>query len=100
MASKKVQKDIRQTGTLPVPMHLRNAPTKLMKDLGYSKNYQYAHDSDDALVDQNHLPDELAGRSYYDSTNRGYEAVIRDRLLKWRQILKKRAIEHERQRTR
>lgn len=96
MASKKVQHDIKKTGTLPVPLHIRNAPTKLMKDLGYGKNYQYAHDRKDALVDQDHLPDELAGRTYYDPTNRGYEAIIRDRLIKWRKILKERAIEHER----
>ena len=76
-------------------MHLRNAPTKLMKGLGYGKNYQYAHDNPDALVDQDHLPEELAGRTYYDPTNRGYEAIIRDRLLKWRKILKQRATVHE-----
>ncbi len=94
-ASKKVRKDIQQTGTLPVPLHLRNAPTRLMKELGYGKDYQYAHDSRDALVAQDHLPEKLKGRTYYDPTNRGYEAVIRDRLLKWRKILKERKIEHE-----
>jgi putative ATPase len=95
MASKKVKKDIKQTGTLPVPLHLRNAPTKLMKDIGYGKGYQYAHDSSNALVDQDHLPEKLAGRTYYDPTTRGYEAIIRDRLLKWRKILKERALENE-----
>jgi putative ATPase len=90
MASKMVRKDIKQTGTLPVPMHLRNAPTKLMKDIGYGKGYQYAHDTSDAIVDQDHLPDELAGRTYYNPTTRGYEAIIRDRLIKWRKILKER----------
>jgi len=99
MASKKVQKDIKKTGTLPVPLHLRNAPTKLMKELGYGKEYQYAHDSRDALVDQDHLPGELKGRTYYDPTNRGYEAIVRDRLIKWRKILKERALENERQKT-
>ena len=96
MASKKVRRDIKETGTLPVPLHIRNAPTKLMKDLGYGKNYQYAHDNNNALVEQDHLPDELAGRTYYDPTNRGYEAVIRDRLTKWRKILKERALKNER----
>ncbi|MCL7488560.1 MAG: replication-associated recombination protein A [Desulfobulbaceae bacterium] len=99
MASNKVRKDIRQTGTLPVPLHLRNAPTKLMKDIGYGSGYQYAHDSRDALVAQNHLPDKLAGRTYYDPTTRGYEAVIRDRLVKWRKILQQRALENEHQKT-
>ena len=95
MASKKVQREIKQTGTLPVPLHIRNAPTKLMKNLGYGKNYQYAHDNSEALVDQNHLPDELVGQTYYEPTNRGYEAIIRDRLIKWRKILKERTRKHE-----
>lgn len=98
-ASNKVRKDIKQTGTLPVPLHLRNAPTKLMKEIGYGKGYQYAHDSSDAIVDQNHLPDKLAGQTYYEPTTRGYEAIIRDRLLKWRKILKERARSHEQQKT-
>ncbi len=93
-ASKKIRTDIKQTGTLPVPMHLRNAPTRLMKNLGYGKNYQYAHDNREGLVDQEHLPPELKGRIYYEPTNRGYEAVIRDRLIKWRKILKQRALDH------
>ena len=86
-ASKKVRQDIGKTGTLPVPIHLRNAPTRLMKEIGYGAGYQYAHDSDDALVDQEHLPQELKGQTYYNPTNRGYEAIIRDRLTKWRKIL-------------
>lgn len=93
-ASKKIRTDIKQTGTLPVPMHLRNAPTRLMKNLGYGKKYQYAHDNREGLVDQEHLPSELKGRIYYEPTNRGYEAVIRDRLIKWRKILKQRALDH------
>jgi len=94
MGQKKAQKDIKKTGTLPVPMHLRNAPTKLMKEIGYGKGYNYAHDQKDALVDQEHLPAELAGTVYYEPTTRGYEAIIRDRLLKWRKILKQRALKH------
>jgi len=85
-----VMHDIRRTGSLPVPLHLRNAPTSLMKDLGYGKGYQYAHDDPHALVDQHHLPDELAGKTYYQPANRGYEAIIRDRLDKWRQLLRDR----------
>ena len=95
MAEKKVDWDIKKTGTLPVPLHLRNAPTKLMKEIGYGKGYHYAHDQEEALVDQEHLPAELAGRVYYEPTTRGYEAVIRDRLIKWRKILKQRALKHE-----
>ena len=91
----KVRDDIRRTGSLPVPLHLRNAPTKLMKELGYGKGYQYAHDERDALVSQQHLPEQLAGTIYYEPSNRGYEALVRERLYKWRQILKQRAAQHD-----
>jgi len=96
LAEKKIAHDIRKTGTLPVPLHLRNAPTRLMKDIGYGRDYQYAHNHRDALVEQNHLPPELAGTRYYDPTNRGYESVIRERLIKWRTILQQRALKHDR----
>ena len=92
----KVHADIKRTGSLGVPLHLRNAPTRLMKELGYGKGYQYAHDDRDALVSQQHLPDQLAGTIYYEPSNRGYEALVRDRLYKWRQILKQRAAQHDR----
>jgi putative ATPase len=81
--------DVQEHGALPVPLHLRNAPTGLMRELGYSKGYQYAHDFEDHLVDQRHLPDELAGRRYYARDDSGYEAEIRERLKLWRE--KKRA---------
>ncbi|MCL1981131.1 MAG: replication-associated recombination protein A [Proteobacteria bacterium] len=90
----KIRADIQRTGSLPVPLHLRNAPTALMKEFGYGRGYQYAHDHRDALVIQEHLPPELAGTAYYEPTNRGYEAVIKDRLTKWKQILKQRARHH------
>ncbi len=95
-AFKSVNKDINKTGSLPVPLHIRNAPTKLMGELGYGKGYQYAHDDPTGLVAQEHLPDELSGRKYYEPSNRGYEAVIKDRLNKWRNILKKRHQEKQR----
>jgi len=89
-AQSKVKKCIRKSGSLPVPLHLRNAPTQLMKDLNYGKDYQYAHDADCALVAQDHLPPEItSGRFYFPST-RGYEALIKDRLSKWQIILQKR----------
>jgi putative ATPase len=90
VAYNKVIGDIKRTGSLPVPLHIRNAPTRLMKDLGYGNGYKYAHDQERALVDQEHLPEELSGVVYYTPTTRGYEAVIKDRLTKWRQILKER----------
>ena len=88
-ATRSVGKTIKKSGSLPVPMHIRNAPTRLMKELGYGKGYRYAHDADDALVQQDHLPEEIAGTTFYKPTNRGYEAIVKDRLVKWREILKK-----------
>ncbi len=93
--AQKVRADIHRTGSLPVPHHLRNAPTALMKDFGYGHGYQYAHDDREALVRQEHLPPELANNTYYEPTNRGFEAIIKDRLTKWKQILKQRAQQHE-----
>lgn len=87
-AYNEVMRDIEKTGSLPVPLHIRNAPTRLMRELDYGKGYQYAHDDAQGLVDQEHLPEELSGRRYYLPTNRGYEALVKDRLIKWRQILK------------
>ncbi|MDA8164852.1 MAG: replication-associated recombination protein A [Desulfobacteraceae bacterium] len=82
-----VRRDIERTGSLPVPMHIRNAPTRLMKEIGYGRGYRYAHDEEEALVPQEHLPPELQDAAWYHPTNRGYEAVIKDRLTKWREIL-------------
>jgi len=78
MAVKKAQKIISETGTLGVPLVIRNAPTKLMKDLSYGKDYKYAHDNPDAKADNQHLPDELiamgdAGTKFYEPTDRGFE---------------------------
>jgi putative ATPase len=89
-AHKDVLRDIEKTGSLSVPLHIRNAPTRLMRDLDYGKGYRYAHDHTDALVDQEHLPAELTGTQYYHPTNRGYEALVKERLTKWRQILQTR----------
>lgn len=75
-----VQRDISKFGNLEVPFHIRNAPTKLMKEWGYGKDYKYAHSFEGAQVDQEHLPDELKGRKYYNPTNRGVEAKIKERL--------------------
>ncbi len=79
-AYKVVKDDVMRTRNEPVPMHLRNAPTGLMKGLGYGKGYKYAHDYTDALTDQEHLPDSLRGRRYYRPTERGHEARITQRM--------------------
>ncbi len=76
-----VKADIREHGTLDVPMHLRNAPTKLMKEIGYGKGYQYDHDVQGGVaLDQQCLPDALVGREYYQPTERGVELRIREKL--------------------
>lgn len=72
--------DVKKLGPLPVPLHLRNAPTKLMKGLGYGKGYQYAHDYEDSLVNQPHLPETLQGRRYYRPSDHGHEKVIQERM--------------------
>jgi putative ATPase len=79
-----VHHDIQEKPAEPVPLHLRNAPTGLMSNLGYGRGYQYAHDAPDAQVSQEHLPDALRGRVYYRPTDRGAEKEIAERLAKWR----------------
>jgi putative ATPase len=74
------KKDALETLAQPVPLHLRNAPTQLMKGLGYGKGYQYAHDFKDAKVEQEHLPENLKGRRYYLPTDRGFEAELKKRM--------------------
>jgi putative ATPase len=75
-----VQQDVEQTAAEPVPLHLRNAPTGLMKNLGYGKNYQYAHDAEAKVANMQCLPDSLRDRVYYRPTNEGIEKRIGERL--------------------
>jgi putative ATPase len=74
----------------PVPLHLRNAPTKLMKELEYGKGYKYAHSEADAIADMSCLPPALADRKYYDPKERGFEKEIKRRLDGWEEIKRKR----------
>jgi putative ATPase len=87
----KVKETIRQTGTLPVPLHIRNAPTKLMKELGYGKEYKYAHDYRDAFAEQDYLPEALIKKKavFYRPTDQGYEKTIGERMDFWRQLREK-----------
>ena len=78
------QADVHERPAEPVPLHIRNAPTGLMQELGYGAGYQYAHDAPDARVDQEDLPDALRGREYYRPTDRGFEAELARRLAAWR----------------
>jgi len=77
---KDAQAEVRKSGALAVPKHIRNAPTKLMKELDYGKGYQYAHNHEGGVADQTHLPEELIGRKFYQPTERGYEKTIGDRM--------------------
>jgi putative ATPase len=80
------QTDVENSRNDPVPIHLRNAPTRLMSDLGYGKGYRYAHDFDEGVIGQQNLPDALAGRRYYQPTSRGLEADLRHRMDRIRAI--------------
>jgi putative ATPase len=81
-----VQDDIEHTRQEPVPLHLRNAPTRLMKDLGYSEGYRYAHDEEGKVADMDCLPDSLQGRRYYHPTQEGREKQLATRLEEIRRI--------------
>ena len=81
-----VQNDVEQTAADPVPLHLRNAPTSLMKGLGYGKGYPYAHDAEEKVSDMQCLPNSLRDRVYYHPTNEGIEKRIKERLEEIRRI--------------
>ena len=80
----RVKKDVRELENMPVPLHIRNAPTKLMEDLGYGKDYRYPHDYPDHFVEEEYLPENLKGRTYYHPTEQGFEKEIKKRLDYWR----------------
>ena len=86
-----VQSDIEKTAAEPVPLHLRNAPTRLMKGLGYGKEYQYAHNIEGKVADMQCLPDNLRDRSYYHPTSEGIEKRIRDRMEEVKQLRRQRS---------
>ena len=83
-AYQKVQRDIRELENMPVPHHIRNAPTKLMEDLGYGKDYKYPHDYPDHFVEEEYLPENIKGRTYYHPTEQGFEKEIKEKLKVWR----------------
>ena len=87
MAYNRARELVRRDGSRGVPEHLRNAPTKLMKELGYGREYRYAHDEPDAYAaGENYFPDDLAPQTFYEPTPRGLEAKIRERLEFWRRL--------------
>lgn len=78
--------DVENTRREPVPLHLRNAPTELMKTIGYSKGYEYAHDTQEGITTMNCLPDNLMDRRYFFPSVRGYEKEISERIAQWQKI--------------
>ena len=82
MAINKAQQVIKQTGDLPVPIHLRNAPTQLMKELGYGKDYLYSHDYPQNFAFQDYLPEELQGKTFYEPSDNPRENALREALKK------------------
>jgi putative ATPase len=87
MAWKAVREDVKSSGSSEVPVHLRNAPTRLMKELGYGKAYRYAHDEPDAYAAGEHyFPDELPARRYYQPAPRGLEIKIGEKLQRLRAL--------------
>ena len=83
MAQKKAWRSAEETGSLMPPMHILNAPTKLMKNVGYGKGYAYDHDADEGFSGQNYWPEEMDPQAFYDPTDRGFEARVKERLDYW-----------------
>jgi len=84
-AQKKAWASAKETGSLMPPMHILNAPTKLMKNVGYGKGYAYDHDADEGFSGQDYWPEEMAPQAFYEPTDRGFEARVRERLEYWEQ---------------
>jgi len=80
------KRDVEQTRNDPVPLHLRNAPTRLMKESGFGKGYKYAHDFEEGIVGQQNLPENLEGRTYYHPVDRGFERTLGQRMQRIREI--------------
>ncbi|HPD56775.1 MAG TPA: replication-associated recombination protein A [Smithellaceae bacterium] len=83
-----VKDEIKQTGYLPVPLHIRNAPTQLMKELDYGKDYKYAHDYEDAYTAQEYLPEKISQKSFYRPKGMGFEETIKKRMDAWERAKK------------
>ncbi len=86
VAWKSAKRAAQETGTLGPPMHIRNAPTKLMKELGYGSGYNYDHDAEEGFSGQDYFPDEMERRTFYSPEGRGREGVIKERLEHWAKL--------------
>jgi len=85
MAQKSAWRSAKETGSLMPPMHILNAPTRLMKTVGYGKGYAYDHGSDEGFSGQDYWPEEMERQNFYEPTDRGFEAKVRERLAYWDQ---------------
>jgi len=85
-AFSEAQKDVERTRSEPVPLHIRNPVTRLMRELGYGRGYKFAHDYEEGITDMSCLPDNLSDRVYYRPTERGFEAELQRRLKRWEQL--------------
>jgi putative ATPase len=83
----RAREEVERSGSLPPPLVIRNAPTPLMKHLGYGAGYRYAPDEPGGIADQQHLPDELQGRRFYEPTDQGYEAEVAKRMREWERLI-------------
>jgi putative ATPase len=90
VAQKRASRSAQETGSLMPPMHILNAPTKLMKNVGYGKGYAYDHDADDAFSGQDYWPEEMEPQAFYQPTDRGFEARVKERLDSWNEQRKQR----------
>jgi len=90
MAQKSAWRSAKETGSLMPPSHILNAPTRLMKDIGYGKGYAYDHDADEGFSGQDYWPEEMDAQTFYEPSDRGLEARIRERIAFWNDLRRKR----------
>jgi putative ATPase len=90
MAQKSAWRSAKETGSLMPPSHILNAPTRLMKDIGYGKGYAYDHDTDEGFSSQDYWPEEMDAQTFYEPSDRGLEARIRERIAFWNDLRRKR----------
>ncbi len=90
MAQKSAYRSAKDTGSLMPPTHILNAPTRLMKDIGYGKGYAYDHDADQGFSGQDYWPEEMDAQTFYEPSERGFEARIAERIAYWNELRGKR----------
>ncbi|MEO1490393.1 MAG: replication-associated recombination protein A, partial [Pseudomonadota bacterium] len=90
LAIQEAQNKVKQTGNLPVPLHLRNAPTKLMKEIGYGEGYAYDHDAADGFSGANYWPEDMPPQRFYEPVERGFETRVKERMEHWERLRQER----------